>query len=177
MVVHQDQARRPENDGIAEDLAGMDEGCIEDAPRHLSLADRDVLGVEQQNVEFFVREVGQSGRKDVVHIARPRYGVLVARARGPHALAQFDRRDDPRGHGGAYSGDADQNARIDPSQVPKPSPGQVEYPLGQTVRGHRRASGTDHQREKLLLGEGSGPVALKALTGPRLRGRSCRYPA
>ena len=168
MIVDKNQRSRTQYDGIAKNLAGMDQRRVQDAPRDLALADRGVLGVEEEDVELLMGEVGERGREDVVHVGRPRDGVFPDGARGAHPSAKLDRRHEPGGHGRSDPGNGFQAAEIHPREFPQTPAREVEDALGQVAGRCPSATRADEQRQQLLLGQGAGAKALEPLARSRL---------
>jgi len=71
MVVHEDDSRSILHDRGAEDLAGMNQGGIENAPRDLDIGQYAMLGIQQKCMEFLVREIPQPGPHEAEDIGRP----------------------------------------------------------------------------------------------------------
>jgi hypothetical protein len=71
MVVNEDERRRPGLDRRAEDLPGVDQGSVEDPPRHEDIPEDTMLRVEEDGAELLLKAIPHSRSDPTVDVVRP----------------------------------------------------------------------------------------------------------
>jgi hypothetical protein len=91
MIVNKNDGRRPLRDRLPKHFSRMNERRVEEAARYRDVALEPVLRIENGDVELFHREILQTLRKDLVHIAWPAHGRSFLSFLHRHAPPQFER--------------------------------------------------------------------------------------
>jgi hypothetical protein len=152
MVVHEDQRRRADGEGLGDDLAGVDRAFIEGAIAHDLVEQQAVLGVEIEHPHALVVEVGHVDRQIVDQglPARQHGHLLDLRAGEP---ARGDPGDAQGGGGGLLdAGHRLERARIGVEHARQRAESLEQHPRERFdihARDHGHQQGLDH----LVIGQ------------------------
>jgi len=106
MIVDEDDRRRTLGDRFPENLTRMHERRIEQAASYRDVALEPVLRVEHRDMELLDRQIFQSLREDLIHIAGPANGRSLLSFLCRHSPSQLERGVDANRTSRSYPPDA-----------------------------------------------------------------------